>query len=291
MAPDLVVVGAGIAGLCTARQAQQRGLRPRVIARELPTETTSAVAAAIWYPYLAAHPQVERWAEQTRRWLTSLAADRRTGVHMQRVREQSNGELSVDDIVPVADTRTFLPWLAAQVEAAGGTIERIELQHLDEARAMAPLVANCTGLGARQLCRDAELTAVRGQIVVAASDAVDCAWIDDSSDAPVYIIPRGDEVVLGGTAQQGDTRTEVDDGDTLRILADCRSLVPALEDAVVQEVRVGLRPFRPRIRVEIDTESDDGRLVHHYGHGGSGFTLAWGSAATAVELLLSQPPT
>jgi len=47
----------------------------------------------------------------------------------------------------------------------------------------------------------------------------------------------------------------------------------------------GLRPLRDAgVRLEIETLGDQS-LVHNYGHGGSGFTLSWGSAAEAASLI------
>ena len=48
---------------------------------------------------------------------------------------------------------------------------------------------------------------------------------------------------------------------------------PVLRDAV------GLRPVRPEVRLE-----RVGRVIHHYGHGGAGYTLAWGSAEDVRRL-------
>lgn len=52
----------------------------------------------------------------------------------------------------------------------------------------------------------------------------------------------------------------------------------------VTRVLVGLRPYRPAGYVVEATRLGDKRLVHHYGHGGAGITLAWGTAHEAVEL-------
>ncbi len=49
----VIVVGAGVVGLTSAVRLLEAGHRVDVVARDLPLETTSAVAAAIWYPYRA----------------------------------------------------------------------------------------------------------------------------------------------------------------------------------------------------------------------------------------------
>lgn len=55
-------------------------------------------------------------------------------------------------------------------------------------------------------------------------------------------------------------------------------------DLVVRET-VGERPHRSR-GFRLDVESLDGTtLVHHYGHGGGGFSLSWGTGEMAVGLL------
>lgn len=65
-------------------------------------------------------------------------------------------------------------------------------------------------------------------------------------------------------------------------------LVPLrLEPGRLTHITVCLRPFRaagPRIDVEMIGSK---RVVHHYGHGGSGWSLSWGSAAVAAPLALA----
>lgn len=64
-------------------------------------------------------------------------------------------------------------------------------------------------------------------------------------------------------------------------------LAPLLTDpGRLSRITVCTRPFRaagPRIEAEA---IGDKRVVHNYGHGGSGWSLAWGSAAAARDLAL-----
>lgn len=60
--------------------------------------------------------------------------------------------------------------------------------------------------------------------------------------------------------------------------------VKVSEDRVIKET-VGLRPFRmsgPRIESQ---ELGNKTIVHNYGHGGSGWSLSWGTALIASELV------
>ena len=49
----VIVVGAGVVGLSCAVRLLEAGHQVDVVARDLPLETTSAVAAALWDPYRA----------------------------------------------------------------------------------------------------------------------------------------------------------------------------------------------------------------------------------------------
>lgn len=65
-------------------------------------------------------------------------------------------------------------------------------------------------------------------------------------------------------------------------------LAPLMTDpGRLSRITVCLRPFRaagPRIEAEA---FGDKRLVHNYGHGGSGWSLSWGSGALARDLALA----
>ncbi len=63
---------------------------------------------------------------------------------------------------------------------------------------------------------------------------------------------------------------------------------------------VGLRPGRTRLRLEVERGGGGGTgggavapggaplVVHNYGHGGAGLTLAWGCAGEVVRLLRAE---
>src|SRR5436190_5624839 len=69
----VIVVGAGVIGLSCAVRLAESGYDVAVFARDLPLETTSAVAAAICYPFLSAGERVAGWARASYREFTALA--------------------------------------------------------------------------------------------------------------------------------------------------------------------------------------------------------------------------
>ena len=103
-----------------------------------------------------------------------------------------------------------------------------------------------------------------------------------------YAIPRSETIVLGGTAQDSVWGTMPDPAVARAIVARCARMVPEfgwrLERARVVAHRVGLRPGRPSVRLEEEI-SGERRVVHCYGHGGSGVTLSWGCAAEVARLV------
>jgi D-amino-acid oxidase len=295
-----IVVGAGVVGLTTAVCLREAGIAADVVAREQPQDTTSAVAAALWYPYRALPAaRVTVWSAATFQELARLAEVPGAGVRMRAGTERLARDApdpwwgdvvpglartpeGLRFVAPVVDMSVHLPWLVDRLRALGGTLQRRDVAALDELEADA--VVNCAGLGARELAGDASLTAVRGQVVRVTAPAVE-EWLLDQSDPEqlVYVVPRERDVVLGGTAQEGAEDRSADPATTAAIRARCAALVPALRDAPVVGVAVGLRPVRPTVRLEAE-----GRVVHCYGHGGAGVTLAWGCGVEVAALLGAQ---
>jgi D-amino-acid oxidase len=309
---DVVVVGAGVSGLTTAILLAEGGLTVRVIARDLPLETTSGVAAAVWYPYRA-YPEdlVVGWSQRSFAAFTELTGADRAGVRLGELKELflepvpdpwwatavpairrcTATELPDryrDGLVfrtPVVEMPRYLGYLTERLAAAGARLEHRAIGSLEEAGTGARVVVNCAGLGARDLAADDALLPVRGQVVVVANPGLEQVIIaDEAPDRLTYIVPRTGDVVLGGTAEEGATALQPDAGTAAAILGHCVALEPRLADAAVLAHKVGLRPARPAVRLEATELADGTPCVHNYGHGGAGVTLSWGCAEDAAEL-------
>ena len=323
---DVLVVGAGVSGLTTAICLAESGLAVSIHADRLPPDTTSAVAGAIWGPHLVeASERTARWGRETLGVLRELAGDPAAGVRTGHGIEVYRGaprpgtqppgppgwltelpgfrpcqppELPSGFgsgwryASPLVHMPTYLAYLQARLERAGGRIERATVTSLaDAARGRgAGAVVNCSGVRAHHLAADPVTTPVRGQTVVAANPGLTDFFIGigDGSAELIYMFPHGDTVVLGGTEAVGDWNLRPDPAIAGRILRDCAHVEPRLRDARVLAHRVGLRPARPTVRLEAERTgpAGDGPLiVHNYGHGGAGITLSWGCAREAARLV------
>jgi len=301
--PAVLVIGAGVIGLTCAIRLREAGMAADVVAREAPDRTTSAVAAALWYPYRAFPPErVEGWSARGFEILSELAAVPGSGVRIRAGTELvpagaedpwwRGAVPSFARVVggwrfeaPVADMSVHLPWLAARLERLGGTVRVAACGSLDHALRDATVVVNCAGLGAREVAGDRSLVPVRGQVVYVDAPGVD-EWLLDQADARrlVYVVPRERDVVLGGTAEDAVEETRADPAEAEAIVARCTAALPALAGARVLGTRVGLRPARPAVRLEAERRPG-GTVVHCYGHGGAGVTLAWGCAEEVAGLV------
>jgi D-amino-acid oxidase len=257
IAPEpAAVVGCGAVGLATARLLQQRGFPVTIYARDLPPHTTSDVAGATWYPSLVASRDQRTPAFEARldeaarlahrhftrlvgarhgvRWLDQYwLAERPFAWQGDRARlDDLFGETTVlptgahpfdapfvmRDRTLLIEPPRYLPALMRDVRHAGGTIRQQSLA--DEGALLAlpeRVIVNCTGLGARELVGDATMRPVRGQLTILQPQP-EVAYIAARDD--VYMFPRRDGIVLGGTFEPDVWETTVDPAAAERILAE-----------------------------------------------------------------------
>jgi D-amino-acid oxidase len=325
---DAVVLGAGVIGLTTAVCLAEAGLNVAIRTAEPPLHTTSAVAGAIWGPHLVEDSdRVTRWCADTLAVFISLAGQPGTGIHLIAGREVSPapypfpaaaaplGELreispcGPADLptgftagwrytAPVCSMPVYLEYLLARFFRAGGQLRTAPVASLAAAArdTTAPVIVNCTGIGAHALVPDPALTPVRGQVVIAENPGLTEFFIGFDHDAAevtelAYIFPHHGRVVLGGAEIAGDWSLEPEPAVAERILRDCAAIEPRLAGVPIIEHLVGLRPVRPQVRLEAGPipapqgGPDQRLLVHNYGHGGAGITLSWGCAREVAALI------
>jgi D-amino-acid oxidase len=314
MTPTVTIAGAGVIGLTTALRLLEAGAKVTIVARDLPPHTTSNVAAAFWHPYEAGPVEaVERWARRSLDVFRELAAARVPGISEREglmvfvastaepaslrglpgVRRARGDELPDPRFRAgwyfpsvLAETDLFLAWLVERVRERGATIARRTVTRLEELGGDA--VVDATGVWARELNGDTELHALRGQVVsIAPLESRDIVVQDEPGHPITYVVPRSRDAILGGTADLDQWDTQPDPAITERIVERCAALAPEVRSRRVLGAKVGLRPKRANVRLERATLADGRPVVHNYGHGGAGITLAWGCADDATQLLLS----
>jgi len=303
------VLGGGVSGLSTGIRLLEMGLEVRLVAERLSPETVSDTAAAWWYPFLV-EPLIKtnRWSSES--FVEFVRLKEEEGLEFITMRvgreylKQPCGTpgwsesinhfriLEKDEIIdgysfgweieaPVIEMVHYMPWLRSRFELLGGSIETRKISDFDELES--GLIVNCSGLGAREICRDEEVVPVRGQVVYIRQDP-GFGRYDQRPESLIYTIPRRDVTVLGGTAQKGDWTMEIREEDEEDILQKCELLWPELDRNKIVGRAVGLRPSRTEVRLE--KEHVQGRdIIHNYGHGGAGVTLSWGCADEVARLV------
>ncbi|KAI8344050.1 hypothetical protein BC941DRAFT_407623 [Chlamydoabsidia padenii] len=202
----------------------------------------------------------------------------------------------------------YLTWLLRQFVSKGGKLHRQTLNCITDVfngidtgdingRQPVDAVVNCTGLGSLHLggVKDTCLFPTRGQTVIIKGNHIKKTITCYDNGQISYVIPRADgTIVLGGTAQQHDYNSDVDQATIDTILDQTKNLCPELSTddhpLVILRHAVGFRPTRKggvRIENERYDLGNEKYLVvtHGYGHGGFGFQSSWGSSALISRLV------
>lgn len=326
----VVVIGAGVVGLSTALCLQKEfpSIKVTVIADKIGDDTLSAGAGGLFRPEINMHhnfKRMKKWcADSLSHFLEIISSadcseagmQLVSGYHLSTCNSSLTENPLLEELLPefrklsekelhmfpphfkygvfyttvITDCRYYLSWMKAKFEAVGGKIILKNISSFSEIHDEYKIIVNCTGLGAKQLANDKMLVPIRGQTI-----KVKAPWIKNfyyGDDA--YIIPGLDYVTLGGIKDYGSWNTKINPYQKQFIWDKCTELVPSLKRADIAWEWVGLRPYRPSVRVDVSFHDCNGKLrpvVNNYGHGGHGVTLSWGTAVEAtrnVKKLLSK---
>lgn len=310
MEKRIAIAGAGISGLSSALMFAKDGYKVHVFAKKFSPHITSNRAAAFWFPY---HVRNDKrgidWCRSSYDFYKKLAENASTGISMKRLvkvlrkgvtEEEQNwidfmpsgtcsilNEDEVEDniaiayevLVPLIETQIFLPWLQETLKAKGVIFFEKEIEDLKLIAKDYDLLINCTGLGSQELCNDKEMYPVRGQ--VALIEPLENFDIYLDNEMPLYIVPRKDTIIIGGTYEE-HIYDEITEEKTIeKLLQNAFNTFPELSKQNKKGSWAGLRPYRPVIRLEREEGTN---IIHNYGHGGSGFTLAFGCAGEVLQI-------
>lgn len=262
---EIIVIGCGVSGLSVGIRLLDAGHGVDIWARELPPNTTSNIAAAIWHPYrVFPRERALAWGQRSLEVFYELRDVAGAGVSMMEAVEVYSEPVddpwwrecvpnfrraTADDLpaefvdgyvfeTAMVETRIYLEYLMKRFREGGGEIIQREVASLDEPLAETDAVVNCAGLGARTLVGDDELYPIRGQIVRAAKLPVARIMLDeDETRGVTYIVPRSTDCILGGTAQVGDWSLDPDPATAASIIERCALLAPEVRGAQVLEQR------------------------------------------------------
>jgi D-amino-acid oxidase len=309
MNKKIAIIGSGISGLSCAYLLCEKNYDITVIAKAFSPDITSNRAAAFWFPY---HIRNDKrgvgWAKKSYDFYEELSADASTGISMKQLikvlRENTEEEepvwvdfipkgackkvpekdlaqgvaVAYDVTVPLIETQIFLPYLKNYVAEKNVKFVEREIYDFNELNDEYDFIINCSALGARKLCKDDSIIPVRGQVALIETRTDFPIYLDN--EKPLYLVPRKDAMIVGGTYEENMYEEKTEPSTIQQILDNAYAVFPDLTQQKVIGSWAGLRPYRPTVRVE-----KENNIIHNYGHGGSGFTIAFGCAGEVVKML------
>jgi len=308
MNQQIAIIGAGISGLSTAYTLVNAGYNITVFAKEFSPNLVSNKAAAFWFPYHVRNDvRAKDWCKFSYSFFEQLIANIATGISMVEIIKAVKPNVQDEDNwlnympensysivpqnklpngyakaylakVPLIETQLFLPWLMQELQLLQTNFIQQNIEDIQSIATKFDVVINCTALGAKQLCNDATLVAVRGQVLLYEPDLINQIFIDNQT--PSYMVPRKDATIVGGTYEEGVDSNSVNENDLKIIQAKAEEILPAIQHKKIIGSWAGVRPFRQTVRLE-----KEDNIIHNYGHGGSGYTLSFGCANEVLHIL------
>jgi D-amino-acid oxidase len=260
---EAAVIGCGVIGLTTAILLQRCGVRVTIYSADEPPNTTSNVSGAFWAPFGLVDeerltPEIsERIVRASRLALTEfdrMVGDARYGVRRMPVYyigdsasptlgleeallpdlftgehfgpgEHPWGDLHVTAVPGLAiDPGPFMTALHEDFVRGGGRVVRRTFASRDEIATMAePVIFNCSGLGSRVLAADEALIPLKGQLTLLEAQP-EVSYMIAFERERVYMVPRGDSIVLGTSKVRGEWSLDVDARETERVVNGMRKL-------------------------------------------------------------------
>lgn len=310
----IAIVGQGVIGLTCALSLLKDGYRVDVFSREPFEETTSMAAGAYWWPHRAyPRKRISRWAKESYDQYKRTCLTPESGVHFEKhfrfcldPDEGAYARHLVDEWheidgtdygipskeayllkLPVMDVPTFMHYLRDMAAKNGASFFLRNFESPGELFPEYDLVVNCSGVWAYHFVKDKEVFPIRGQVVrVSRPEGLRESTRLYQKDGPLtLVLPRSEDVILGGTTEAGNWSREPSDEESSRIFERCSNLVPQVRGSRILGASVGLRPGRKHVRLELELIGTGCPVVHNYGHGGSGYTVAWGCANEVTALV------
>ena len=311
MNKKIAIIGAGISGLSCAYMLAPEYPDITIIAKAFSPDITSNRAAAFWFPYHIRNDQRGiAWCKISYRVYQQFASDVRSGISMKQLIKVVRKGISEEEpvwiefmpdgafreigppeldnryqkgyhiTVPLIETQIFLPYLQQKLSGMGISFVEQEISDFSELQQDFDCIINCTALGSRELCNDASVIPVRGQVVLIAPGEQHFLYLDN--EMPLYVVPRKDAIILGGTYEEGISEETTEPAALAGILENAYAVFPEFRKHAILGSWAGIRPFRSQVRLE---KGQAGNIIHNYGHGGSGFTLAFGCASEVKKLI------
>ena len=254
---EVAVIGSGVMGLTSARLLQDAGWNVKIYTRNVARHTTSNVAAGEWSPFSAHDPEVSSAAFKSQfEWAARIAHHAYTnlggadyGIRWLETYQLSDSpdereENALAGLFPFTrilgpgehpfptpyarsfvtmqiDPAVLLSQLIEDFQIAGGKFvirnfkDRSDVLSVNET-----VICNCTGLGAAELFEDEELVPAKGQLVYLPPDPAVDYMTFGGGEGMLYMFPRSDVIVLGGTFKLGDYTTNPEPEETFRIVTE-----------------------------------------------------------------------